>query len=362
MVRGTDEETLDRIKLEWFEKTSAKLRSESFKLRPARKVFIPKANGKMRPLGISSPRDKIIQQALRLVMEFILEPKFSNLSHGFRPSRGCHTALREIRNWKGVAWFIEGDIKSYFPTIDHHILEKLLRRHFKDTRLFNLYWKFVKAGYIEYDNNAVPSFINSEEGVPQGGILSPLLSNLYLHDFDKWMEAVIESIDMNNEGKKPYRRNPKYNALDSRIRRLSKKIDKTLDLLERKTLLKDLKGLKNLKRTMKSTIPNDGVFSLKYVRYADDWIIGVWGPRSVALELKNSIQTFLESLNLTLSIEKTLITNARAERAKFLGVQIKRLVSNKSEMKIENGKRLGTGNLLMTAPISTLVQKLVESS
>lgn len=139
MVEGTDYTTLDGIDRKWFDETSMKLRNESYKFKPARRVYIPKANGKMRPLGISSPRDKIIQQSTKIVLELVLEPRFSHFSHGFRPIRGCHSALREIREWRGVSWFIEGDIKSYFDSIDHHVLASLLSRHFKDARLIHLF-------------------------------------------------------------------------------------------------------------------------------------------------------------------------------------------------------------------------------
>ena len=146
MVRGSTSETLDGITLEWFEKTSERLRWETYKLKPGRRVYIPKANGKLRPLGISSPRDKIIQQAMNMVLETILEPKFLDTSHGFRPYRGCHTALETIRSWKGVPWIIEGDIKSFFDSIDHHLLEGLLEKHFHEKRLFAFYWRLVQAG------------------------------------------------------------------------------------------------------------------------------------------------------------------------------------------------------------------------
>lgn len=161
MVHGSDRETLDGISENWFFTTSELLRSEAYEFKPVRRVYIPKSNGKMRPLGISSPRDKIIQQSLKIILEVILDPKFCNSSHGFRPNRGCHTALREIRNWGGASWLIEGDIEKFFDTIDHHILETLLKHHFNDHRLMSLYWKLVRAGYVEWDsknNNLINSF------------------------------------------------------------------------------------------------------------------------------------------------------------------------------------------------------------
>jgi nicotine oxidoreductase len=360
MVEGTDNITLDGIDRDWFEKTSKELRNESFKFNPARRVWIPKANGKKRPLGISSPRDKIIQQSTKMVLEVILEPKFSDHSHGFRPRRGCHSALREIRNWKGVAWFIEGDIKGFFDNIDHHILEGLITNHFKDARLVHLYWKFVKAGYIEYSNNASETFIDSNKGVPQGGILSPLLSNLYLHELDKYMEKLMKNREDLNENQKPYKTNPQYHVQTMKIHRLRRKIDRTQNFDERTNLLKLLKNLRSLRRRDKSIIPNPNFVKFKYVRYADDWIIGIWGPRSEATNLKENIRILLEELKLTLSEEKTLITNARAGRAVFLGTHIKRLSSNKDEAKVVKGKKIPTGNLLMIAPISKLVNKAID--
>lgn len=356
MVEGTDSTTLDGIDKEWFNKTSIGLRNESFKFKPARRVYIPKANGKMRPLGISSPRDKIIQQSIRMVFEWILEPKFSHLSHGFRPHRGCHTALKEIRQWKGVAWFIEGDIKGFFDNIDHHILEGLLSQHFKDARLNHLYWKFVKAGYIEYENN----YIESNKGVPQGGILSPILSNLYLHGLDEYMEKIIKNRELLNKGLKPYTVNSHYHAQTMKIYRLKKKLLKMNEVFDRMEVVKTLKRLLATRRHSKSIIPNSSFVKFEYVRYADDWIIGVWGTRKAAIELKKDIQVLLEGFKLTLSEEKTLITNARAERAFFLGTQIKRLVSNKGEVKVNKGKKIPTGNLLMSAPVPKLVDKAVD--
>lgn len=195
MVKGSDPKTLDGLPIKWFEQTSAKLKDGSYHFNPARRVMIPKPNGKMRPLGISSPRDKIIQQAAKIVMEEVLEPKFSDYSHGFRPSRGCHSALRQIRNWKGVPWLLEGDIKGFFDNIDHSIVANLLKKHFVEDEILNLYWKLVEAGYMEWKNKK-KSYIYPKVGVPQGGIISPLLSNLILHEFDKYMEKLIENKKM----------------------------------------------------------------------------------------------------------------------------------------------------------------------
>lgn len=163
MVYGSDKITLDGISVNWFSQAFYSLKNGSYKPRPARRVYIPKTNGKMRPLGISSPRDKIIQQAMRIVMETVLEPKFLETSHGFRPSRGCHTALSSIREWKGVSWFLEGDIKSFFDSIDHHLLAELINKHFREARLIKLYWKMVRAGYIEWDKKSPVSFYTLTE-------------------------------------------------------------------------------------------------------------------------------------------------------------------------------------------------------
>jgi group II intron reverse transcriptase/maturase len=222
MVKGTDKETLDGIQLQWFEEMSKQIRIESYRPRPARRTYIPKANGKMRPLGISSPRDKIIQQAMRIVMEEILEPRFHNTSHGFRPNKGCHSALQTIRTWRGVAWFIEGDIKAFFDSIDHHMLEKLINKHFRESRLTNLYWKMVKAGYVEWEKKNRAT-ITSETGVPQGGIISPLLSNLVLHELDVFIENLAKSEEKKRKGEKAYTNNLKYSRLSTCIKSETKK-------------------------------------------------------------------------------------------------------------------------------------------
>jgi len=356
MVPGSDGETLDGISIQWFERTADNLTKESYQPKPSRRVYIPKANGKMRPLGISSPRDKIIQQSMRIVLENVLEPRFSEYSHGFRPSRGCHSALREIREWKGIPWVLEGDIKSFFDSIDHHLLAELLNKHFKEARLIHLYWKFAKAGYVEWDKKKW-NFVSSDLGVPQGSIISPLLSNLVLHELDMFMDELIKEREIANRGKKSNKTNPKYHRLTMSIYRLRKNRK-----LSRSLICHKIRVLEKERRRLKSEIPNPDVIRIKYVRYADDWLVGIWGNKEYVKHLKNRILLFLRELKLDLSIEKTLITNMRSQRAKFLGVHIKRLANNLGPMLCKKYgsvvKQIPTGNLLMTAPMSILVERL----
>lgn len=363
MTEGIDDSSLDEIGSNWFWETHRLLRKEAWYPNPVRRTYIPKPNGKMRPLGISSPRDKIVQQAMKLTLDTILEPKFSDLSHGFRPGRGCHSALREVREWKGVVWFVEGDIDNFFPDIDHHILEGLLKEHFNEARFINLFWKFARAGYVEWDENKV-TFVNSDLGVPQGSIISPVLSNLVLHRLDKFMEAKIEEWERNNKNLKPHVTNPEYHKLTMRISRLKTKIKKLNKLnLTHSSESKDLEKTIIDRRRLKSLLPNPDYKKIRYVRYADDWLVGLWGKKEDAVQLKSEIASLLKELKHKLSVEKTLITNARENRAKFLGTYIKRMASGTStffDKKGKTTKRIAAGNLWMSAPILELVKNLED--
>jgi group II intron reverse transcriptase/maturase len=209
MTAGSDGQTLDGFSLQVIQNLIDGFRDESFQFQPVRRIYIPKSNGKMRPLGIPSPKDKVVQEVLRLILEAIYDspygPCFRESSHGFRPHRSCHTALREFSNrWAGVTWIIEGDIQSCFDEIDHHTLVQLLRKKISDGRFLNLIWKTLRAGYLWGKERR-----NTLTGSPQGSILSPILTNIYLHELDCFIEQLQNQYEKGRER----RRHPEYDRV-----------------------------------------------------------------------------------------------------------------------------------------------------
>lgn len=315
MTAGTDGKTIDGTTLQRIGKLIDSLKNESYHPKPARRVYIPKKNGKKRPLGIPSFEDKLVQEVVRMILEAIYEGHFEDSSHGFRPRRSCHTALTSIqRTFTGVKWFIEGDIKGFFDNIDHQTLIEVLRKRIADERFLRLVWKFLKAGYVENWK-----YNRTYSGTPQGGIVSPILANIYLDQFDKYMKEYAQAFD---KGEKR-RTRKEYNSLNARTVSLRKKWREETDKSVKSQLLDKLKRMQEEKLAMSCSDEMDENFRrLKYIRYADDFLVGVIGSKSESERIKADIAAFMrERLKLELSTEKTLITHAQ-EEAKFLGFRI----------------------------------------
>ena len=266
----------------------------------------------MRPLGIPSFRDKLVQDAIRQILEAIYEPVFSAHSHGFRPNRSCHTALKEIsRSFRSTKWFVEGDIKGCFDNIDHAVLLNLLSEKIKDSKFINLIGKFLKAGYMEDWQ-----YHKTYSGTPQGGILSPILANIYLHELDKKIEAMQK--EFNAPARYAY--TPAYGKKSREIAKLRKRYGECEDEAERKELLKQIHKLEVEKHRLPYKDTSDK--KIAYVRYADDFIIGVSGSREDAESIKQELTRFVsDKLKLELSDEKTKITHS-SDNAHFLGYDI----------------------------------------
>jgi len=306
LTEGTEKDTADGMSLVRIQNIIEQLRNERFKFRPARRIQIPKKSGGTRPLGIPNFTDKLVQEVLRMVLEAYYEPRFRDCSHGFRPGRGCHTALTNLHyKFKGAAWFIEGDIRGCFDNIDHETLMAILARDIQDGRLLNLIRMGLEAGYLEDWH-----YNRTYSGTPQGGILSPLLANIYLHELDTYIEDV--QIPQYTRGKKRAP-NLEYYRMGYYIKCAREAGD-----TER------VKELELQRRKLPSQDVNDPDFRrLQYIRYADDFILSYIGTRSEAEAVKSSINEFLkQKLHLEMSISKTLITHSRTEHAKFLGYDI----------------------------------------
>lgn len=338
MTKGVTEETIDGMSIQKIDMIIEQLRQETYYWRPARREYIPKKNGKHRPLGIPVWSDKLLQEVIRMILEAYYEPQFSEHSHGFRPKRGCHTALQEIQTWKGTRWFIEGDISSYFDTIDHDVLITMLSRQIQDGRFIRLIKNMLEAGYLDDWK-----FHKTISGTPQGGVISPLLANIYLHQFDKWVGE--ELIPQYTRGKKQ-KANSAYNRLSRRIKCYQDKGD-----------YKKAHQLIVERRNLPSVDTYDTSYRrLRYVRYADDFILGFTGSKAEAKAINKQIGDFLNTkLSLELSQEKTLITHATGESAKFLGYEIK---AQRVNDYIDNkGRRSANGVIALFVPASVIESK-----
>ncbi|MYU14808.1 maturase [Streptomyces sp. SID8361] len=306
MTPGVTSETVDGMSQRKIDRIIEAMRHERYRFRPVRRVHIPKKNGKTRPLGLPTWSDKLVSEVVRLLLEAYYEPTFSDRSHGFRPRRGCHTALREVdHTWTGTSWFIEGDIADCFGSLDHQVLLSILGEKIHDQRFLRLVRNMLTAGYLEdWRWGATLS------GAPQGGVASPVLSNIYLHKLDEFVETVL--IPEYTRGKRRAR-NPAYLEMQNLLAKARRRGDRA-----------QARKLRQRMVSLPSSDPDDPAYRrLRYIRYADDHLLGFTGPKAEAEQIKQRLTQFLhDELKLELSQEKTLITHARTGAARFLGYEI----------------------------------------
>lgn len=323
LTKGTSDGTIDGFGLQKIDDVIGELKDGTFRFVPVRRVFIPKTNGKTRPLGVPNFKDKLVQEVMRMILENVYEPTFSDNSHGFRERRSCHTALSQIKNtWKGLAWCIEGDIKGFFDHINHSVLLRLIAKKIHDRRFLLLIHNALKCGVVEKW-----TYHKTYSGTPQGGIISPLLANIYLHEFDQFMEMQIRGYDKG----KTRMRHDEYIKICSDIKTLSRKVKRLddrnghRDWENREALIRNIQELKQKQLLVPSVDPMDREYQrMQYVRYADDFVIGIAGSKESACNIKETIKNFLkEELRLDLSEEKTVITHLE-NPISFLGYEFRR--------------------------------------
>jgi len=324
MTPATTIETVDGMSLRKIEAIIEALRMERYHWQPVRRIYIDKKRSKQkRPLGIPSWSDKLLQEVIRLILEAYYEPQFSTHSHGFRPQRGCHTALAEIEHtWKGTRWFIEGDIAGCFNNIQHETLLAILARKLHDNRFLRLIQNLLRAGYLEdWQYRATLS------GTPQGGVVSPILANIYLNELDVFVEQALIPEYTRGTAR---RANPEY-----------RRLMQASWTQHRQGNHETAKQLRRQAQQLPSLDPNDADYCrLRYIRYADDILLGYAGPQTEAWDIKQQLAQFLQqTLRLELSQEKTLITHATTQAAHFLGYAICTQQAN-DKLGIDDGRRV----------------------
>jgi group II intron reverse transcriptase/maturase len=313
MTPGVSQETADGMSVAKIGRIIDAMRHERYRFKPVRRVHVPKKDGKPRPLGLPTWSDKLVGEVVRLLLEAYYEPTFSDRSHGYRPGRGCHTALREVAtSWTGTTWFIEGDISDCFGSLDHQVMTSILAEKIHDGRFLRLVSSMLTAGYLQ-------DWVwhQTLSGAPQGGVVSPILSNIYLHRLDTFVETVL--VPQHTRGRLRAR-NPAYRKVEYAIVAARRRGDRT----QVRSLFRQLHRLPS------QDLTDPGYRRLRYCRYADDTLLGFVGPKAEAEQVTRRLAQFLrDELNLELSPAKTLITHARSQRARFLGYQISVSGSNR---------------------------------
>ena len=350
-TKGVTDDTADGFSEIYIENIIEALKNEMYQPKPVRRTYIEKSNGKMRPLGLPVFTDKLIQEAIRMILEAIYEPIFSDYSHGFRPARSCHTALAQIKKeFTGARWFIEGDIKGCFDNINHAVLVEIINQKIKDARFLKLIRSFLKAGYMEDWK-----YHETYSGCPQGGIISPILANIYLNELDRHVMKIKKEFDVATKA----RYTPEYTKLVGLRQRLHNKI-KNSNGIEREKLIEEYKTATAQMLKLPAKQCDDK--KIKYVRYADDFLIAVNGNRQDCEKIKQELTEFISTtLKMELSQEKTLITHSNTP-ARFLGYDVRVRRDQQIKPKGEFKTRSMNNKVELSIPFKYKIEKFLFSN
>ena len=325
-----ESDILDSMDMSWFDEVIHTFKNGKFTFCPSKRTYIPKSGKKIRSFTSPSFKDKIVQEGMRVLLECIFNVEFRESSHAFRPGRGCHTALNRIKLHFGKSnWFIEGDINQQYSSINHNILVNILRKKIQDEPFLDLVYKYMRVEYGEKSDNII--FMKLK--LMQGGLISPILSNIYMHPFDEWMEDILI---------------PKYNVEN-----------KKKDFFEHTRMIQQYKSA--VDRSISTVSAHDKNFDLvSYVRFVDDFLIGVIGSKETCTNILKEINVFLEKhLSMTLNIDKTRIKHATTEKALFLEYDISCTPKSKIPVVYNSNKRLikKINRTILNAPIKRIVKK-----
>ena len=350
-TKGVTDDTADGFSEIYIENIIDALKNEMYQPKPVRRTYIKKSNGKMRPLGLPVFTDKLIQEAIRMILEAIYEPIFSDYSHGFRPARSCHTALAQIKKeFTGALWFIEGDIKGCFDNINHAVLVEIINQKIKDARFLKLIRSFLKAGYMEDWK-----YHETYSGCPQGGIISPILANIYLNELDRHVMKIKKEFDVATKA----RYTPEYTKLVGLRQRLHNKI-KNSNGIEREKLIEEYKTATAQMLKLPAKQCDDK--KIKYVRYADDFLIAVNGNRQDCEKIKQELTEFISTtLKMELSQEKTLITHSNTP-ARFLGYDVRVRRDQQIKPKGKFKTRSMNNKVELSIPFKDKIEKFLFSN